>query len=56
MNGGDLAQQLGPADTRMTLRHYAHLADRWRAERAWRHVPSFGGASSSNVRRHRVAR
>lgn len=45
MNGGDLAdlaQQLGHADTRMTTRHYAHLADRWRAERAWQHVPSFG--------------
>jgi len=45
MNGGDLpglSQQLGHADTRMTLRHYAHLADRWRAEQAQKHVPSFG--------------
>lgn len=45
MNGGDLAglaQQLGHADTRMTTRHYAHLADRWRAEQAQRHVPRFG--------------
>lgn len=44
MNGGDLAglsQQLGHADTRMTTRHYAHLADHWRAEQARRHVPSF---------------
>ena len=47
MNGADLAgltQQLGHADTRMTTRHYGHLADRWRAERAWWHVPSFGRA------------
>lgn len=45
MSGGDLpglSQQLGHADTRMTLRHYAHLADRWRAEQAQQHVPSFG--------------
>lgn len=53
MNGGDLpdlAQQLGHSDTRMTLRHYAHLADRWRAERAQRHVPSFG-IEKTTVRR-----
>jgi integrase len=33
MNGGDLpglAQQLGHADTRMTSRHYVHLANSWR--------------------------
>ncbi len=50
MNGGDLAdlaQQLGHADTRMTIRHYAHLADHWRAEQAWRHVPSFGGGEEN---------
>lgn len=44
MNGGDLpglSQQLGHADTRMTTRHYAHLADHWRAEQARLHVPSF---------------
>src|SRR5262249_47176268 len=32
MNGGDLpglARQLGHSDTRMTTRHYAHLASRW---------------------------
>lgn len=47
MNGGDLtglAHQLGHADTRMTTRHYAHLADRWRAEQARQHVPNFGDA------------
>jgi integrase len=35
MNGGDLpglAQQLGHADTRMTMRHYAHLASQWRLD------------------------
>lgn len=45
MNGGDLpalAQQLGHADTRMTVRHYGHLAESWRAEQARRHAPSFG--------------
>ena len=50
MNGGDLSglsQQLGHADTRMTTRHYAHLADHWRAEQAWRHVPSFGGGEEA---------
>ncbi len=52
MNGGDLpdlAQQLGHADTRMTLRHYARLADRWRAERAQRHVPSFGAGGDAEA-------
>jgi integrase len=31
-----LAQQLGHSDTRMTTRHYAHLAESWRAEEARR--------------------
>lgn len=46
MNGGnlaDLAEQLGHSDTRMTTRHYGHLADRWRAAQARRFAPSFGG-------------
>ena len=37
MNGGSLpglAAQLGHADTRMTTRHYGHLAESWRAEEA----------------------
>src|SRR5262249_32832471 len=37
MGGGSLpalAAQLGHADTRMTIRHYGHLADSWRAEEA----------------------
>jgi integrase len=37
-----LAKQLGHADTRMTLRHYAHLAESWRAEQAQRHAPRLG--------------
>jgi len=45
MNGGSLealAKQLGHADTRMTIQHYGHLAESWRAEEAVRHAPSFG--------------
>jgi integrase len=52
MSGGTLpglASQLGHADTRMTLRHYAHLADRWRADEARRHAPSFGIAVPGTV-------
>lgn len=54
MNGGDLyglSQQLGHADTRMTTRHYAHLADRWRAEQARQHVPSFGSSGEEEAGR-----
>lgn len=56
MNGGSLealAKQLGHADTRMTILHYGHLADRWRAEEAARHAPSFGIAREGNVTRLR---
>jgi integrase len=45
MGGGSLpalAAQLGHADTRMTVRHYGHLADSWRAEEARRFGPVFG--------------
>lgn len=44
MSGGSLvalAAQLGHADTRMTTRHYGHLADSWRAEEARKHGPTF---------------
>jgi len=40
-----LAKQLGHADTRMTLRHYAHLAESWRAQQAkqaQQHAPRLG--------------
>lgn len=54
MGGGSLpalAAQLGHADTRMTVRHYGHLADNWRAEEAQQYGPTFGAAPSpsSNV-------
>ena len=45
MGGGSLpalAAQLGHADTRMTVRHYGHLADSWRAEEARQYGPTFG--------------
>jgi integrase len=52
MGGGSLpalAAQLGHADTRMTIRHYGHLADSWRAEEARQYGPSFGPAAPSPV-------
>jgi integrase len=52
MNGGDLpglAQQLGHSDTRMTTRHYAHLASQWRLEEARKSALRLGLAPS-NVR------
>lgn len=45
-----LAKQLGHADTRMTLRHYAHLAERWRAEQAQQHAPRLGLQQPTVVR------
>jgi integrase len=53
MSGGSLpglARQLGHADTRMTTRHYGHLAESWRAEEARRHAPAFGGDPGNVVR------
>ena len=47
MNEGSLealAKQLGHSDTRMTIHHYGHLAESWRAEEAVKHAPSFGFA------------
>jgi integrase len=49
MGGGSLpalAAQLGHADTRMTSRHYGHLAESWRAQEARRFGPTFGAAKS----------
>lgn len=59
MGGGSLpglATQLGHADTRMTIRHYAHLADKWRAEEARAFAPSFGPAPTHNAKVQRIAR
>jgi integrase len=53
MSGGSLpglARQLGHADTRMTTRHYGHLAESWRAEEARRHAPTFGTDPGNVVR------
>ena len=52
MGGGSLpalAAQLGHADTRMTVLHYSHLADSWRAEEARRFGPTFGLGASASV-------
>ena len=38
---------LGHADTRMTMRHYAHLAEHWRAADAGKHAPRLGLTNSS---------
>ncbi len=55
MSGGSLpalAAQLGHADTRMTVRHYGHLADSWRAEEARQYGPRFGqAAAAGGIRR-----
>jgi integrase len=45
-----LAKQLGHADTRMTLRHYAHLAESWRAKQAQQHAPRLGLQQPTVVR------
>ena len=53
MGGGSLpalAAQLGHADTRMTVLHYSHLADSWRAEEARRFGPTFGLSASASAR------
>jgi integrase len=37
-----LAQQLGHKDTRITMRHYAHLCPTFKQESVRRNAPSFG--------------
>lgn len=45
-----IAQQLGHADTRMTERHYAHLAPSYVADTVRQHLPTMGvGSPKSNV-------
>lgn len=46
---GVIAAQLGHADTRMTERHYAHLAPNYIAETIRASLPAFGIAGSTNV-------
>ena len=44
-----IAAQLGHADTRMTERHYAHLAPSYVADTIRAALPAFGGGEKSNV-------
>jgi integrase len=46
---GVIAAQLGHSDTRMTERHYAHLAPSYVADTIRAALPSFGGDETSNV-------
>lgn len=58
MAGGgltDLAKQLGHSTTRMVERHYGHLADKWRAERARQFAPALGIKPNRKVRRLKKA-
>lgn len=59
MNGGglpDLAEQLGHATTAMVDRHYGHLADAWRADRARKFAPKVQLTPVRNVRRMGASR
>jgi integrase len=47
---GVIAEQLGHADTRMTEKHYAHLAPSYVAETIRAHFPTLGIAGESTVR------
>jgi integrase len=46
---GVIAEQLGHADTRMTEKHYAHLAPSYVADTIRAHFPTLGIAGESNV-------
>jgi integrase len=46
---GVIAQQLGHADTRMTEKHYAHLAPSYVAETIRAHFPTLGIAGDTSV-------
>jgi integrase len=46
---GVIAQQLGHADTRMTEKHYAHLAPSYVADTIRAALPTFGGGEKTNV-------
>jgi integrase len=47
---GVIAEQLGHADTRMTEKHYAHLAPSYVADTIRAHFPTLGIAGESKVR------
>ena len=46
---GVIAEQLGHADTRMTEKHYAHLAPSYVADTIRAHFPTLGIAGDSTV-------
>jgi integrase len=46
---GVIAEQLGHADTRMTEKHYAHLAPSYIADTIRAHFPTLGIAEESTV-------
>jgi integrase len=46
---GVIAAQLGHADTRMTEKHYAHLAPSYVASEIRAHLPPLGAFEPSNV-------
>jgi hypothetical protein len=46
---GVIAEQLGHADTRMTEKHYAHLAPSYVADTIRAHFPTLGIAEESKV-------
>jgi hypothetical protein len=46
---GVIAEQLGHADTRMTEKHYAHLAPSYVADTIRAHFPTFGIADETTV-------
>lgn len=47
---GIIAEQLGHADTRVTEKHYAHLAPSYVADTIRAHFPNLGIARENNVR------
>ena len=46
---GVIAAQLGHADTRMTEKHYAHLAPSYVADTNRAHFPTFGIAGNTAI-------
>jgi integrase len=46
---GVIAEQLGHADTRMTEKHYAHLAASYVADTIRAHFPTLGIAGDTTV-------
>jgi integrase len=46
---GVIAEQLGHADTRMTEKHYAHLARSYVADTIRAHFPTLGIAEKTTV-------